>query len=138
MKVMMGGVLSTVSVINDKDCIDPESPFGEPIFSDGSAGDALSLTSLARAYVTLIFCNSNGSGSTSTTPMLIAVIAGTGPSPTATAHLTTAEINYALSQSTGVHDGVTEWCHIARWEILEGTFGALQNLTENRNNHLEI
>ena len=136
MKVIMGGVMGTVAAISDKDCIDPETGYGEPIFSDGSAGDTLVLATSAKAFITLIFCNSNGSGSTSTTPMLIAVIAGTGASPTATAHLTTAEINSALANSTGVHAGVTEWGHVARWEVHQASLGALQNFAENRNNHL--
>lgn len=137
MKTIMGGVLTTVSAISDKDCIAPEGGgFGQAIFSDGSNGNTLSLTSTARAFITIIVCNSDGSGSTSATPLVIAVINGTSPSPTSTAHLTTAEINAALAASTGKHAGVTEWAHVGRFEVLEGTFGALQNNTENRNNHL--
>ncbi len=138
MKVMMGGVLSTVSAIADKNCISAEGAFGQAIWSDGVNGSNLSLDTSARVYISLIFCNSDGAGDVSATPLVIAVLAGTATSPTATAHLTTAEINYALSQSTGVHAAVTQWCHIGRFEVLQGTFGALQNNTENRNNHLEV
>ncbi len=136
MKIIMGGVLSTVSAISDKDCLAPESAFGQAIFSDGSNGAGLTLSSSARAFITIIVCNSDSNGSTSATPLVIAVINGVGSSPVATAHLTTAEINAALAASTGKHAGVTEWAHIGRFEVLEGTFGALQNNTENRNNHL--
>jgi hypothetical protein len=136
MVIMMGGVISTVSVITDKDITDGEGAYGQAIWSDGSNGNTIDLDTSAKAYITVIFCNSDGAGGTSTTPLVIAVVAGTGPSPTATAHLTTAEINYALSQSTGVHAGVTEWCHIGRFENHQGS-AAIQNNTENRNNHLE-
>lgn len=138
MKVMMAGVMSTVSAISDKDCIAGEAAYGQAIFSDGTDGAALDLATSARAYITIIFCNSDGAGGTSAAPLVIAVIAGAGASPTATAHLSTAEINYALSQSTGIHAAVTEWCHIGRFEVLQGTFGALQNNADNRNNHLEV
>jgi hypothetical protein len=137
MKIIIGGVLTTVGAISEKDCIAPEGGgFGQAIFSDGSNGNTLSLTSTARAFITIIVCNSDGGGSTSATPLVIAVINGTGTSPTATAHISTAGINAALAASTGIHAGVTEWAHVGRFEVLEGTFGALQSNTENRNNHL--
>ena len=139
--VTLNGSMFDAAAISDKDCIDPEATgvnltFGEPIFSDGSAGDALDLATDAIAYISLIIANSDGGGSTSVTPKMIAVIAGTGASPTATAQLSTAEINSALAASTGVHAGVTSWCHVAQLVLDENSGSPTLTATDNRNNVL--
>lgn len=137
MKTIIGGVLTTVSAISEKDCIAPEGGgFGQAIFSDGSNGNTLNLAASAKAFITIIVCNSDGGGSTSATPAVIAVINGTGPSPASLEHISTAGINAALAASTGIHAGVTEWAHVGRFEVHQADLSALQTNTENRNNHL--
>jgi len=111
------------------------------IFSDGADASSVTLTGAVGNYISIIACNSDSAGSVSAegvAPVLVAVINGTDAATAAasTAPLTSAEIQAALEASSGVHDGVTGWVHIAHISGDVVNDGA--TLVSNLNNHLGL
>ena len=136
--VTLAGQLTDLAAIATGDLIGGASGnIAQGIMSDGSL-EAINLSGAgAKAYVSVIAINSDGSASTGAAKIL-AVISGTGASPTATAHLSTAEINSALAASAGNgsdgdHSGATGWCHVGQ-AILDLDTTDWSTITDNRNN----
>lgn len=141
--VLGGKLMAELAAISDDDLLDDATTGVEqPIYSSGADASGLTLTSGDTARVTLIVCNSDGAGGANEddndAPVLLAIVAGVAADfETQTAHLTSSEIQAALDASTGVHDGVTAWAHLAQC-LYTDTGGSAWAITPtaNRNNVL--
>lgn len=139
--VLKGRVMAAIPAISDDDLLDAATAgVQQPIYADGSDASGLSLGADETAYVTLIVCNSDGSGDAvendDGAAQIVAIVAGTAATyASASAHLSSSEIQAALDASTGVHDGVTAWAHLSQC-LYADTSGSswLVTPTMNRNN----
>jgi len=120
MASVLKGRIMAAGVAADLDLLVAGGQIGQPIFEDG--GDATSFVTLGASEhvrASLLVTNSDGAGGAvetdAGTPKFVAVFAGTteATAKLATAYLTSVEIQAALDASTGVHDGITAWQHVA-------------------------
>ena len=136
---LLGRIMAAVTGLSNQDLLVTALAVGQPLMQDGTTGVGIvTMAGGEEARVTLIATNSDGAGASDEadngTPLLVAVLAGTteATAKAATAFLTSAQISDALAASTGVHDGVTAWAHVAQI-VYEGTGPAI-TVTMNRNN----
>jgi hypothetical protein len=143
MASVLKGRIMAAGVAADLDLLVAGGQIGQPLFEDGS--DATSFVTLGASEhvrATLIVTNSDGAGGAvetdAGTPKFVAVFAGTtqATAKAATAFLTSVEIQAALDASTGVHDGVTAWQHVADLLFARAAGPGATTLTPtaNRNN----
>lgn len=141
-----GKMKAALAADDDVNYLAKAGTVGQPIYQDGADATGFSLVDDSEdvAYVTLIVCDSKGDGDPDTddngNAVVVAIIAGEAAGDdkwnTKTAHLTTAEIQAALSAAAGIHAGVVGWAHLAQVVFDENDQAPTVTITMNRNNVL--